>query len=339
MARVIRVLLLAALLAASPAVGQERLAVLEFFGRPAGQYCRDAAPTVIALQHQYAGRAILLEYDYDRFPSGRVDRFWAARTGGGTVYLPLVVVGSGFRIASGPVNFDSVYRSMLDAELARPPQAEVAVWSRRLGNALRVYVRARNLSASPLTAANSAGLWLLAWEDLRRGLTDTWVRAAVAKPLTTTLPPGATVTATVDTPSLTEVDWGALRSLVLLEHRPAGTGPYDMLQAALAAPAGLNFSPPHLVLTPLLSTATLSLDGPPVLSWTATADVPWLALQPTAGTLPATLSVTLGAGAPAGATAEVQLSANGDGMSFTVSVPVRVEVVTPRLRRRIPVAP
>lgn len=339
MDRLIRCAVAVSLAVSIPGAAQERLAVFEFFGRPAGQYCRDAAPTVLALQQQYAGRAILLEYDYDRFPSGRVDRWWAARTGTGTVYLPLVMVGSGFRISSGPVDFDTVYRSMLDAELARPPQAEVSAWSRRQGNALRVYLRARNLSATPLTAANNAGLWLLAWEDSRRGLTDTWVRAAVAKPLTATLQPGAAVTATLDTPALTDVNWNVLRSLALLEHRPGGTGPYDMLQAAMATPATLAVSPTQLVLTPLLATATLALDGPYVLSWSARTDAPWLVVTPTSGTLPTTLTVALAAGAVAGATATVELSASGDGMSFVAAVPVRVELETPRLRRRLPVAP
>lgn len=336
----IRYAVLCFLLACETISAQERLAVFEFFGRPAGQYCRDAAPSVIALQQEFAGRAVLLEYDFDRFPSGRVDRWWAARTGGGTVYLPLVMVGSGFRIATGPVDYLPVYRSMLAAELARPPQAAVSAWSRRQGNALRVYARARNLSGVPLTAANNAAFWLVAWEDLRRGLTDTWVRATVQKTLAATLQPGGVVTATLDTAALTDVNWGVLRALVLLEHRPGGSGPYDMLQAAVAQPAELVASPQQVTLTPLSPSASVTLDGPPVLAWTAAADAPWVQVEPASGTLPAAFWVTLGADRPAGtAGTTVRVTASGDGMSFTVSLPVSVETETPRLRRRLSAKP
>lgn len=324
-----------ALLVAAPTAAQQRLAVYEFFGRPAGQYCRDAAPAVIALQEELDGRAVLLEYDYDRFPSGRVDRWWAAHSGGGTVYLPLVMVGSGFRTSYGPVDYLTAYRTMLNAELARPPDASMSAWSRRQGSSLRVYVRAQNLSGAPLTTANSAALWLLAWEDLRKGLTDTWVRATVPKMLTATLQPGAVVTATLDTPALSDVNWSALRSLVLLEHRPGGTGRHDMLQAAIASPAALEVSPPQLELTPIVSCGTVALQGPHVLEWSATSDAPWLSVEPTTGTLPGAFTVSLAADHPGpGATATVQVTAAGDGMSFSASVTVDAATESPRIRRR-----
>ncbi len=327
-------------LVAAPLLAQDRLAVFEFFGRPAGHYCRDAAPSVISLQREYAGRAVLLEYDFDRFPSGRVDRWWAARTGSGTVYLPLVMVGSGFRIASGPVDYAAVYRTMLDAELARPPQAEVAAWSRRQGDAVKAYVRVANRSAVPLTPARSAATWLIVWEDLRRGLTDTWVRATAMHQLPVTLQPGAATTVELTTGTLSNVDWNHVRSLALLEHRPASTGPYDLLQAAIAVPAALSASPPRLTLTPLRRAASVSLEGPHVLSWSAATDAPWLAVEPASGTLPATLTVSLTGEVPqAGATAQVQVSASGDGMSFTATVAVAAEGESPRMRRRLGAVP
>ncbi len=327
-------------LTALPAVCEERLAVLEFFGRPGGQYCRDAAPSVIALQQEFEGKALLLEYDYDQFPSGRVDRWWAARSGGGTVYLPLVMVGSGFRITSGPVDYYSVYRTMLNAELARPPDARVEAWSRRQGNALKVYVRVENRGVASLTTANNAAVWLLVWEDVRRGLTDTWVRAVAVTPLVATLNPGASTTALLTTPALSGVDWDHLRSLALLEHRPGGTGRYDMLQAAVAAPASLAVSPERLELTPLVPSSTVTIQGPHVLSWSATTDAPWLAVEPTSGTLPATLTVSLtGNQPPSGTAADVHVTASGDGMSFSASFVVTSAVESPRLRRRLGAVP
>jgi len=110
---------LAGLLLAAAGVAEERLAVLEFFGRTTGQYCRDAGPAMIALQQSMAGRAVLLEYHFDYFPTGRVDRFWAAKSS--AMYLPLVMVGSGYRTSDGPADYQSDYQAMLDAELARAP--------------------------------------------------------------------------------------------------------------------------------------------------------------------------------------------------------------------------
>lgn len=336
MGTVIRRVLVIALLAALPVFAEERLAVYEFFGRPGGQYCRDAAPSVLALQQEYRGRALLLEYDYDQFPSGRVDRWWAARSGVGTVYLPLVMVGSGFRTSYGPADYYSVYKSMLNAELARPPEARVEAWSRRQGNTLKVYVRVENRSTAALTAANSAAIWLLVWEDVRRGLTDTWVRAVGTHYLTATLGPGASTTAVLTTPTLSGVDWNHLRSLALLEHRPGGTGRYDMLQAAVAAPAGVTVSPSQIELTPVVRSGTVTLAGPHVLSWSATTDAPWLALEPASGTFPATLTVSLTGERPApGATADVHVTASGDGMSFSASFAVETAVESPRLRTRL----
>ena len=36
------------------------------------------------------------------------------------------MVGSGYRTSSGSVDYDAVYRSMINAELERPPRASVS---------------------------------------------------------------------------------------------------------------------------------------------------------------------------------------------------------------------
>jgi hypothetical protein len=322
------------LLGAVGVSAQERLAVLEFFGRPAGQFCSEAGPAMLALQAEMAGRAVLLEYDYDRFWSGRVDRFWAARPS--AMYLPLVMVGSGYRTSTGQVNYVRDYRAMLEAELARTPEATVSAYWRRSGDAARVYVRVTNLRGSALTTAEDTAIWVIAWENGRIGVSDTWVRGTVLKPLTETLAPGATLAATVDTPSLAATHWESISTLALLERRPGGTGVYDMLQAAVAAPAGLSVSPTALAPTIAEPAAEVALAGPYVLTWTAATDVPWLAVSPTAGALPGTATVSLVPSAlPAGGgTGQVHFEAVGDGMSVsaTVSVAAPVRVRPPRRR-------
>jgi hypothetical protein len=322
------------LLCAVAVSAQERLAVLEFFGRPNGQFCREAGPAMLALQAEMSGRAVLLEYDYDRFATGRVDRFWAARPS--AMYLPLVMVGSGYRTSTGQVDYEREYRAMIEAELARSPEAAVSAYWRRSGDAVRVYVRVTNLRASPLTTAEEGAIWVIAWENARIGVSDTWVRGTAFRALTESLAPGATLVATVDTASLAGADWERVSSLALVERRPGGAGAYDMLQAAVAQPAALAAFPTTLTLTAAEPTAEVALAGPHALTWTAAADVPWLAVSPTTGALPGTATVSLiVAMLPAGGgTGQVHFDAAGDGMSLsaTVSVMGPVRVRPPRRR-------
>ena len=61
------------------AVGAEdRLAVLEFFGRTGCSNCQAAGAVISDLQDEYQGRALLLEYDVDYFRYGRQQRYLVA---------------------------------------------------------------------------------------------------------------------------------------------------------------------------------------------------------------------------------------------------------------------
>lgn len=335
MALALRLALALALLAGG-AGAQERLGVFEFFVRGGGAYCQAAAPAVRALQTEMAGRAVLLEYAYDSFPQGRVERWWAGYSGSPYVYLPLVMVGSGFAVDQGPVDYYNRYKSMLQSELARPPQAAVKAWSRQQGNGLQVFVRATNTSAVPLTTDHAAGFWVIVWEDNPIGLTMTWVRKTAESRLLSTLLPAATVSATVDVQALGSVDWNKLRAVALLEHRPGGSaGPYDMLQAAIAAPANFEVSPSSLALSPSSPAAAVALDGPDLLSWTATPEVSWLRAEPSSGTLPSTCTISLVGTPTPGQVGTVRLAATGGGMSFTSGVDVTARARVGRIRRHL----
>jgi len=309
-------------LAALPAGAAQRTAVLEFFGRPAGEYCSAAGPAMIALQREYAGRAVLLEYDYDDFSRGRVDRFWVANPTARV--LPLVMVGSGFVTSTGKVDYLAEYRRMLEAELARPAGAGLEVYWRRAGSSVRGYIRVTAGEGVPLTTGDAAAVWLVVWENDRIGVSDTWVRAATYRPLAASLAPGAAVDLVIDSPSLSGVDWGDLACLALVERRPGGSGVYDTVHAAVAASAGLTAAPQALALSPVARSGDVQLAGPPVLAWTADTDVDWLTVEPATGRAPATarLAVDL-ARAPAGsASGTVRFTASGEGISSTAEVQV-----------------
>ncbi len=321
------------LLYTAPTTAQARLAVLEFFGRPTGAYCQAAGPAMITLQDELQGRAILLEYHFDEYRRGRVERF--SRAAPNAPYLPLVMVGSGAGTSHGPVEYESEYRALLGNELARPPQAAITAYQRRLGDSIRIYVTAQLLGDDPL--ADDPSIWAILWEDAGIGVSNTWVRSTVRAPVETPLAHGERILAVLDSPQLSQIDWGRLRALVLLEHINDSSDCYDMLQAAVAEPADLQLSTGRLQLTPERPTVEISLSGPHVLGWTATPNVPWLEVVPDNGLLPAEVTVRLhGKSQPrSAATASIRFDASGDGMSFTKVVAGTFAGSTRRVGRRV----
>jgi len=322
------------LLVAGPLAAQDRFGVLEFFGRILCPSCAEAGAAISTLQTEFAGRAVLLEYEYDTFSqSKRIARFWAAQD---EAVLPLVMVGSGNWTTSGARTV-GIYRNLVDHELARPPGAAVSAYSRRVGDALRVYVRAQYTGDEDLTPEDDPTLWLLVWEDRPIGNTRTWVRAAGSKTLPPRFTRGAVVDMVLDTPSFADVDWSTVQSLALVERgigetNASGLRRYDALQAAVARPATLTVTPERLALGAARSEAFLALDGPHVLAWNATTDVEWLRVDPAAGALPSSPSVSLVHDLlpPTSATGTVQVEATGDGMTFTTTIAVSVSTTTPR---------
>jgi hypothetical protein len=287
----------------------------------------------LASEYANAGKPVVfLEQNVDLPKGKRLDRWWAAYSGPGTVYLPLVMVDSGHQISSGSQNdFKVAYRKLVDAELARPPQAEVEAYTRRVGSRMRLYARLRNTAGLALSASgNDAALHALVWEDRHVGVTDRIVRAAPWTGISQEVAPGGEYTATLETPDLSGVNWDALHAVVLADCRP-GSGPaYDMLQGTMAEPVALAAEP---------QTVTVALDansgqdravpvhlrGPYVLNWTAVADVPWITATPDQGSISVqpTLIVAADRLAHGWQHGVVTFSASSeDGMSFAQTVAV-----------------
>jgi hypothetical protein len=151
------------------------------------------------------------------------------------------------------------------------------------------------------------------------------------------LAPGEWVSAVIDTPPMSAVDWDRMAGLVLAEDRPRGSGAYDMLQAAESLPAGLFANPDHCVLRRGRTEAAVVLTGPRVLTWSAASDVPWLVVTPSSGTLPTTATLELRPELrPSTATeGTVTFTATGDDMSFSSTVAVAVGVQRRHVGRRV----
>lgn len=290
---------------------------------------------------------LFLEDNVDAPLGRRRDRWWAGYGSGGTVYLPLVMASSGHRISTGSVSFHAVYGGIVDAELLRPPQAEVEAYATRVGNALRVYARVVNLSPATLSAAaNAATVHAVVWEDKRVHVTARTVRAAPFREIEQPLAPGEVFTSVLDTPDLAGVDWSKLHAVAFADFRPAGaTGAFDMLQAALAPPPELSVSPDSFAVTggELAADGTLgavALGGPHVLTWSVASNALWLTASPGTGAVPgaATIRVVrelLLFGVSEGTLTFAATSA--DGLAFTREVSVRVDAPDfgKRVRRRL----
>lgn len=230
----------------------------------------------------------------------RQARWWTAYGSSGTVYLPLVMVDSGHQLSSGSQTFATVYKRLVDTELPRPPEARITAFARRLDNAMRVYATVTNLGTAALSSsANSATVHALVWEDKKVGVTSRIVRAAPYLAITAPLAAGATESFVIATGSLSNVDWAKLHTAVVVDYRPGGsTGPYDMLQAAVAEPPAISAQPSSLVLRevptdPAAAQATVALSGPHVIDWTASTEAAWLEVSPASGALPEQVTVAL----------------------------------------------
>ncbi len=326
--RVLTAILLCGVGVASAA---DRLAVFETFGNPSGAYCRAAGPALKDLQTEMEGQAVLLEYDYNQVAGDVVSRFDASA--GWPPFLPLVMVGSGYRTTSGwETDHRSAYLEMIDAELARAPRAEVRSYWQRLGNVMRTYVSVRNSGSIPLRVVESTRVWVVVYEKAPIGVSNTWVRSTVSWSLVGDLAPGQVVTKVIDAQGSSVADWNRIAGVAMLEDRPGGSGRYDMLQAAESLQAALTVVPQEALVSPSSSTAELKIEGPHVLNWTASTTVPWLELTPSAGTLPSTVTVTLRPELrpPTETSATVRVDAAGDGMTFQAQVEVKIGA---RMRR------
>ena len=93
---------------------------------------------------------------------------------------PLVMVDSGNNAKAGPAVYLAAYSTMVDASLARAPQAELqAYWSRQ-GDKVNFSVQVKNLSGRTLSSGNGATVHAIVYQQEHLQLTDRFVVSAVA---------------------------------------------------------------------------------------------------------------------------------------------------------------
>jgi len=197
----------------------------------------------LAEDYLKAGKPVVFfEQDVDNPIDGtRKNRWWRSYLAfGGNpsgAMLPWVMTDSGSQVIFGETGptFYNYSTAMIDASLARPPQAGITAQVQRVGNSFHFDVQVTNLSGVTLSPSNEATVYGIVYEEgATDGLTSRYVRAAASTGISS-LASGATASFALDTSalSLSGVQWSHLHPVVLVDYRPGGSsGQYDMLQAA-----------------------------------------------------------------------------------------------------------
>ncbi len=273
---------------------------------------------------------LLIEQDVDHPVGSRIGRWWTAFDGS-YVILPMVMVGSGYQISNGYVDFYTTYKNMIEAEKARPPLAEVNAYYQRVGDHFEVRVAVTNKSGVELSYANQATVHVLVYEEAAVNITGRFVRAATATAIATPLAHGQTASFDLTTADIAPLDWGRVHIIALVDYLPQPAGPYDTLQAA-AAIESLNFGvTPDTVVFMMSPTDTavasqrLTVVGPPQLTWQVTGSADWFAVTPLQGdtSLSPQLSLVLGNVTEGWQEKTITLNAAAANETFQANVLVR----------------
>ena len=210
------------------------------------------------------------------------------------------MVDSGQQISNGYVDFYNVYKSMVEAEVTRPAEAEIEAHAWREDNKVRFSIKVKNLGSDTLAyLTNSAMVHGIVYEDAPVGVTNRIVREATFEKVYSDMTPGSSATFSLETNDLIGVDWDNLHFLALVDYRPGGdTGLFDILQASIAQQIDFSVKPNPLVFMidlndPPNPTFNIKLEGHQSLNWSASEDIAWLTISPTSGSFPASPTVSI----------------------------------------------
>jgi hypothetical protein len=269
-----------------------------------------AGTAVEQLAGEYKDQPVLfLEYDANEFgKSPRAPYFWASNRAS-PVGFPIVSVDSGNQVASGgSADYRALYRPLVNSELARTPQAELAAAWWRVDNRVVVSVRITNQAAVSLGPDNEAKVHAIVYENNKVKLTSRFVRTTFSMNIGTqfaALDPGESQVLTLESGDLAGVDWEKLSVVAIADYYVDAASHYDALQAApatrIAEPFAVSARTVTLLADPdapdqgVAGRYTVQVTGSLGLTWTAAATVPWLSVTPSSGVngTPVELSVDM----------------------------------------------
>ncbi len=225
---------------------QKRLVVFEGFLSSACGFCQRASVVIDQLAAAYSNEPVVfIEHDLANDSNGRYRRWWDAYYYGGgeghslsLALLPFTMVDSGNQISNGPVDFQSVYSSMVDTSMLRPPKVDISATWKRIGNEIETTIDITNFSDINLSYDNNATLFMIVYENARVGLTDRYVRSVVREEIAS-LAQGENARFILTTNEVIPADWNNINVIVIADYisdfdPDSGYKKFDTLQAVIA---------------------------------------------------------------------------------------------------------
>ena len=199
-----------------------------------------------------------------------------------------------------------IYKGMIDRSQVRTPSATINATYARTDNTVTIKATVTNLSTLTLSLQNKAAVQAIVYEDYRASKTAHAGRGS-AKTDISYLRPGRTETFMITVSLTNVVNYDNLHYLVVVDYKTTGThtnGVYDQLQAVIAQPGevnppvAFNVSPSSFTYDIKTGDATMPSDvinitGNPGQTWTASVDHDFVVINPTEGTVPGSMNVTI----------------------------------------------
>jgi hypothetical protein len=207
----------------------------------------------LAQDPKYSATAILI-YDVDNPPASRYSIWWQAfhsvLPGSTTAYLPMVMVDSGEMINHGEVNYYNVlsgvqitttttlldvFKNMVDTAIYGSPEVIITPTYQISGNKALFDVAINNKSNQTFSyTSNKACIYAVIYENKASNVITTNVRDLVVNNLTG-IGPKTLTTISLQSSTLSSINWNQMRFLVFFEYQPTGsTGYRSMLTSAYA---------------------------------------------------------------------------------------------------------
>ncbi len=231
-------------IAAPTSQRQERLVVLEMFGRTDCIVCEEhAGPAMDALVAQYEAegrRVVIFEHDSDN--SGNLGmaerrRRWFRLMGVSRAPLPLVLLNGGLETAFGTVDdgdYQAAYRAMIDRAAQGEPTARVtASWAPTGASTFQASVNVENTGESDIDPRAGGGIWMFAIRAERVLHAGRYAAGVGRLPLAERIAPGASVSTVGDVTVDEGTDLSTLQILAVVE-RVLPDGRWDVAQGAVA---------------------------------------------------------------------------------------------------------
>lgn len=253
---------------------------------------------------EYATSSIAFIEWWNGTPQNRKD---ILKESGGGIYVPEGMIDSAHEFETGADSSTyGIYKGMVDRSLARTPSVAITATYARTDNAVTIKATVTNLSTITLSVQNKAAVQAIVYEDYRASKTAQAGRGS-AKTDISYLRPGRTETFMITINLSNVVDYEKLHYIVVVDYKTTGTktnGVYDQLQAVIAQPGDVtppvayNVSPSSFTYAIKTGDATMPSDvinitGDPGQSWTASVDHDFVSIDPAAGSVPATINLTI----------------------------------------------